>query len=110
MFTVNASGFTLQNAYEILPGQPNYYIVTSENENEEVATEPFQVEVELYDLTADQREQNNVASQNPDVVQKIEQIMRDARTTPAIAWASRSAVLHSAAAIDQASSGPRRLR
>ena len=36
--------------------------------------------IELYDLASDPGEKNNVAAQNPQVVEKIAQIMRTART------------------------------
>jgi len=35
--------------------------------------------IELYDITADPGEQNNVAAQNPEVIGKMAQIMREAR-------------------------------
>ncbi|RKQ42419.1 arylsulfatase [Roseivirga pacifica] len=41
--------------------------------------------VELYDLDADPTEQFNIANEHPDVVKKIEQIMREAHTEPEIA-------------------------
>ncbi len=40
--------------------------------------------IELYDLSSDIREQNNVADVHPEIVQKIEKIMREARTEPSI--------------------------
>ena len=40
--------------------------------------------IELYDLQADPREQNNIASKNPDIVSKIEQIMDDQHKEPAV--------------------------
>jgi len=41
-------------------------------------------ETELYNLTDDIGEQNNVAKQHPDIVKKIEQIMKQEHTLPAI--------------------------
>jgi arylsulfatase A-like enzyme len=36
--------------------------------------------LELYNLQADPHEKNNVASRNPDIIRRMEQIMRQART------------------------------
>jgi hypothetical protein len=37
--------------------------------------------VELYDLSTDPSEQNNLAAQYPAVVQKIKQLMKEAHTS-----------------------------
>ena len=47
--------------------------------------------VDLYDLSKDIGEQKNVAAQHPDVVQKIEQIMKEEHT-PSDLWNFRSSV------------------
>jgi len=36
--------------------------------------------MELYDLSKDPGEENNVAAQHPETVEQIEQIMKNART------------------------------
>lgn len=40
------------------------------------------LEVELFDLTADPQEQHNVADRHPEILERIEQIMDEARTRP----------------------------
>lgn len=40
------------------------------------------LETELFDLIADPQEQHNVAGRHPQILEKIERIMEDARTTP----------------------------
>lgn len=40
------------------------------------------LEIELYDLTADPQEQHNLADRYPAIVEKMEEIMRTARTKP----------------------------
>jgi arylsulfatase A-like enzyme len=40
------------------------------------------LEIELYNLDEDIREENNVADQNPDIVEQMERIMEQARTVP----------------------------
>jgi len=42
------------------------------------------MDIELYDLAKDRREQNNIAADYPDVVAEMEAIMRAARTEPSI--------------------------
>ena len=42
------------------------------------------VKTALYDLDADLREENDVAAQHPDIVNQMEQILRDARVPPAL--------------------------
>jgi arylsulfatase len=42
------------------------------------------MDIELYDLEVDLREENDLAAQHPDVVLKIEAIMQQARTPPTI--------------------------
>ena len=42
------------------------------------------MDIELYDLEKDVREQNNVASQNPDIVKKIEKILKAEHTEAVI--------------------------
>ncbi|VAX27072.1 Arylsulfatase [hydrothermal vent metagenome] len=42
------------------------------------------MDIELYDLEKDIKEENNVADQNPDVVQKINEIMKQAHTPSVI--------------------------
>ena len=42
------------------------------------------VKTELYDLETDEQERNDVASQFPEIVEKIEEIMRREHTTPVI--------------------------
>ncbi|MFC1725154.1 arylsulfatase [candidate division KSB1 bacterium] len=37
--------------------------------------------IELYNLREDQREEKNIAEQNPEIVKRIEKIMREARTS-----------------------------
>ena len=37
-------------------------------------------EIELYDLAKDLGEENNIAGKHPDIVRKIEQLMKTART------------------------------
>jgi hypothetical protein len=37
-------------------------------------------EIELYDLASDLGEEHNVAAQHPDVVARIAELLRDART------------------------------
>jgi arylsulfatase len=39
--------------------------------------------MQLFDLEKDVREQHDVADEHPDVVKKIQQIMKEARTVPA---------------------------
>ena len=41
---------------------------------------PPRLEIELYDLAADPAEERNVAADHPDIVRRIEQLMRDERT------------------------------
>ncbi|MCG8320510.1 MAG: arylsulfatase [Cytophagales bacterium] len=41
-------------------------------------------DIALYDLEADEQEQNNVAPGHPEVISKMEVIMKEARTTPPI--------------------------
>ena len=43
------------------------------------------LEIELYDLSKDLQELNNVAKDNPDVVEKIAQIMRHEHSQPEVA-------------------------
>lgn len=40
--------------------------------------------IELYNLETDIQEQNNVAAQNPEIIEKIKDIMSNARTSPSI--------------------------
>jgi len=40
--------------------------------------------LQLFDLEADPREQNDVAATNPDIVQKIEAIMKEAHVPATI--------------------------
>jgi arylsulfatase len=40
--------------------------------------------IALYDLETDLREEKDVAAQHPDIVSQMEQLMRDARTPPAL--------------------------
>ncbi len=40
------------------------------------------LEIELYDLVADPQEQHNVAGRYPEILERIEQIMAEARTPP----------------------------
>lgn len=40
------------------------------------------LEIELFDLVADPQEQHNVADLHPQILERIERIMEDARTTP----------------------------
>ncbi|NNF33171.1 MAG: arylsulfatase [Saprospiraceae bacterium] len=42
------------------------------------------MDVELYDLSSDVREENNIADQHPEVVEMMEEIMKNARTEPVI--------------------------
>ena len=42
------------------------------------------LEVELYDLSTDPREQNNIAEAHPEIVQKIEEIMKKEHSTPSL--------------------------
>jgi len=42
------------------------------------------LEIELYDLESDPQEQNNIASQFPEIVAKIEEIMKREHQTPAV--------------------------
>lgn len=43
------------------------------------------LELELYNLSTDPTEKNNVARQHPEVIKEIEKIMKQAHTTPAVA-------------------------
>ncbi len=43
------------------------------------------MDIELFDLENDIREQNNIAGKYPDIVKQIEQIMKSAHTTPDVA-------------------------
>ena len=42
------------------------------------------MEIELYDLSRDPREENNIAEDHPDMVKKISDLMKTERTEPAI--------------------------
>ncbi|RAI94862.1 arylsulfatase [Algoriphagus yeomjeoni] len=42
------------------------------------------LEIELYDLSTDPQEQNNVAEANPEIVQRMKEIMKNEHTTPAL--------------------------
>ena len=42
------------------------------------------LEIELYDLDADIREENNVAEANPEIIEKITKIFKESRNTPHI--------------------------
>ena len=43
------------------------------------------LEIELYDLSKDLQELNNIAQDNPDIVEKIAQIMQNEHSLPAVA-------------------------
>jgi arylsulfatase A-like enzyme len=43
-----------------------------------------EVKTELYDLETDEQERNDIASQYPEIVEKIEEIMRREHTTPVV--------------------------
>src|SRR5699024_987115 len=45
---------------------------------------PANMDIELYNLKKDIREQHNVADQYPDIVEKITRIMHREHTTPAV--------------------------
>jgi arylsulfatase len=42
------------------------------------------LEIELYDLSIDPKEQNNIAKANPEIIQKMEEIMKKEHSTPAL--------------------------
>jgi arylsulfatase len=42
------------------------------------------LEIELYDLSIDPKEQNNIADANPEIIQKMKEIMKKEHSTPAL--------------------------
>ena len=42
------------------------------------------LKLKLYDLSIDSKELNDVASKYPDIVSKMEKMMKEAHTTPAM--------------------------
>lgn len=48
------------------------------------ASNPEKASVELFNLEKDQREQNNVANDNPEIVEEMKQYIRESHTTPKV--------------------------